>query len=190
MAQYRVLCSNGGIEEAVGGTWDGLKEAVRDPFTWYFCAMHFALVTAQAFKDFLPSVSGPNSKSKKVLDGPVLTHAPTDCQHVRPWRTDHLFHPSSSIRLCLRLCLRLRVVFRPATGVFLAYCWAHHRQCYRMLDADCYRHHRCSICRLVPADCGNIQRPQLAAVLGDDPGSCTTKQEGSPDRHRQLHQSV
>ena len=57
MAQYRVLVSNGGREEAVGGTWDGVKEAVRDPFTWLFCWMHFALVTAQSFKDFFPSVS-------------------------------------------------------------------------------------------------------------------------------------
>lgn len=57
MAQYRVLCSNGGHEEQVGGTWDGLKDAAKDPFTWFFCLMHFALVTGQSFKDFLPSVS-------------------------------------------------------------------------------------------------------------------------------------
>ena len=57
MAQYRVLVSNGGIDEGVGGTWDGVKDAVRDPFTWLFCGMHFALVTAQSFKDFFPSVS-------------------------------------------------------------------------------------------------------------------------------------
>lgn len=57
MAQYRILVSNGGREEAVGGTWDGVKDAVRDPFTWLFCMMHFALVTAQSFKDFFPSVS-------------------------------------------------------------------------------------------------------------------------------------
>jgi MFS family permease len=56
MAQYRSQVSNGGHDEGIGGTWDGVKEAVRDPFTWYFCAMHFALVTAQSFKDFLPSV--------------------------------------------------------------------------------------------------------------------------------------
>ncbi|KAI8183659.1 putative transporter [Colletotrichum sp. SAR 10_75] len=56
MAQYRILCSNGGQEETVGGTWDGLKDAVRDPFTWIFCLMHFALVTAQSFKDFFPSI--------------------------------------------------------------------------------------------------------------------------------------
>lgn len=57
MAQYRVQVSNGGHEEELGGTWDGLKEAAKDPFTWFFCLMHFALVTAQSFKDFLPSVS-------------------------------------------------------------------------------------------------------------------------------------
>jgi MFS family permease len=57
MAQYRVLVSNGGKEEAVGGTWDGLKDAAKDPLTWFFCLMHFALATAQSFKDFLPSVS-------------------------------------------------------------------------------------------------------------------------------------
>lgn len=57
MAQYRVQVSNGGHDEVVGGTWDGLKQAAKDPFTWFFCLMHFALVTAQSFKDFLPSVS-------------------------------------------------------------------------------------------------------------------------------------
>ncbi|KAI7913477.1 MFS transporter [Pyricularia oryzae] len=56
MAQYRVLCSNGGRDEGIGGTWDGVKEAVKDPFTWIFCLMHFALVTAQSFKDFFPSI--------------------------------------------------------------------------------------------------------------------------------------
>jgi MFS family permease len=57
MAQFRVLNSNGGKDEGVGGTWDGLRDAVKDPFTWLFCLMHFALITAQSFKDFLPSVS-------------------------------------------------------------------------------------------------------------------------------------
>lgn len=35
MAQYRVLLSSGGKDEGIGGTWDGLKEACKDPFTWY-----------------------------------------------------------------------------------------------------------------------------------------------------------
>ncbi|KAH8590537.1 major facilitator superfamily domain-containing protein [Bisporella sp. PMI_857] len=56
MAQYRVLLSSGGKDEGVGGTWDGLKEAVKDPFTWLFCGMHFSLINAQSFKDFFPSI--------------------------------------------------------------------------------------------------------------------------------------
>lgn len=56
MALYRVLCSNGDQVEEAGGTWAGLWDAIKDPFTWFFCLMHFALVTAQSFKDFLPSV--------------------------------------------------------------------------------------------------------------------------------------
>jgi hypothetical protein len=51
-----MLKSNGGIEETNGGTWDGVKDAVKDPFTWIFCLMHFSLTVAQSFKDFLPSV--------------------------------------------------------------------------------------------------------------------------------------
>jgi len=57
IAQYRVLRSNGGKSEEIGGTWDGLKAACRDPFTWMFCGMHFSLINAQSFKDFFPSVS-------------------------------------------------------------------------------------------------------------------------------------
>jgi hypothetical protein len=37
MAQYRSQVSNGGHDEQVGGTWDGVKEAAKDPFTWYVC---------------------------------------------------------------------------------------------------------------------------------------------------------
>ncbi|KAF2174006.1 hypothetical protein M409DRAFT_62190 [Zasmidium cellare ATCC 36951] len=56
IARYRVLVSNGGKEEQVGGTWDGLKDAIKDPFTWMFCGMHFSLINAQSFKDFFPSI--------------------------------------------------------------------------------------------------------------------------------------
>jgi MFS family permease len=56
MAQYWILLSNGGKDEAVGGTRDGMKDAVKDPFTWLFCGIHFSLVNAQSFKDFFPSV--------------------------------------------------------------------------------------------------------------------------------------
>ncbi|EGU88077.1 hypothetical protein FOQG_07543 [Fusarium oxysporum f. sp. raphani 54005] len=73
MAQYRILVSNGGIDEKVGGTWDGVRDAVKDPFTWYFCLMHFALVTAQSFKDFLPSIMntfGFNKMTTYLIQAP------------------------------------------------------------------------------------------------------------------------
>ncbi|KAJ6141073.1 hypothetical protein N7497_011966 [Penicillium chrysogenum] len=56
MAQYRIMVSNGGHEETQGGTWDGVKAAVKEPFTWLFCGLHFSLVNAQSFKDFFPSI--------------------------------------------------------------------------------------------------------------------------------------
>jgi hypothetical protein len=71
MAQYRVLVSNGGRDERIGGTWDGVKDAAKDPFTWLFCLMHFGLTIAQSFKDFLPSVT----TEMPFLDPlPLLTH--------------------------------------------------------------------------------------------------------------------
>ncbi|KAM6504685.1 hypothetical protein FSOLCH5_015187 [Fusarium solani] len=73
MAQYRILVSNGGIDEGVGGTWDGVKDAVKDPYTWFFCLMHFALVTAQSFKDFLPSIMktfGFNKMTTYLIQAP------------------------------------------------------------------------------------------------------------------------
>lgn len=76
IAQYRVLCSNGGVQEVAGGTWDGLRDAVRDPFTWMFCLLHFALVTAQSFKDFFPSVNPPAPSSTCNLEYEFVTANP------------------------------------------------------------------------------------------------------------------
>jgi len=57
MAQYRVDVSAGGIsEDDEGSYWGGISQAVRDPFTWMFAAIHFFLIIAQSFKDFLPSI--------------------------------------------------------------------------------------------------------------------------------------
>lgn len=59
MAQYRAELSAGGrSEDDEGGYWGGVVQACRDPFTWMFAAIHFSLIIAQSFKDFLPSVSG------------------------------------------------------------------------------------------------------------------------------------
>jgi MFS family permease len=60
MAQYRADVSAGGIsEDDEGSYWGGIGQAARDPFTWMFASIHFFLIIAQSFKDFLPSVS-PN----------------------------------------------------------------------------------------------------------------------------------
>lgn len=68
MAQYRVMVSNGGHEEQVGGTWDGAKDTAKDPFTWLFCGLHFSLITAQSFKDFFPSVSSEPHYHHNISD--------------------------------------------------------------------------------------------------------------------------
>jgi len=58
MAQYRLVLSAGGIDEADSklSMWDGAKLAVKDWFTWLFMLLHFFLIAAQSFKDFLPSI--------------------------------------------------------------------------------------------------------------------------------------
>lgn len=58
MSEYRACVSAGGItEDDEGDYWGGVVQACKDPFTWMFAAMHFSLIIAQSFKDFLPSVS-------------------------------------------------------------------------------------------------------------------------------------
>lgn len=58
MAQYRAEVSAGGrSEDEEGGYWGGVVQACRDPFTWIFALLHFSLILAQSWKDFLPSVS-------------------------------------------------------------------------------------------------------------------------------------
>lgn len=64
MAQYRVLVFSGGKDESMGGTWDGVKDAAKDPFTWLFCGMHFSLINAQSFKDVFLSVSLPQQAAR------------------------------------------------------------------------------------------------------------------------------
>lgn len=57
MSQYRVLVSAGGASEDDEGDYlGGIWQAMKDPFTWMFAAMHFSLIVAQSFKDFFPSV--------------------------------------------------------------------------------------------------------------------------------------
>lgn len=59
MASYRASVSAGGAsEDDEGSYWGGVALACKEPYTWMFALMHFAIVIAQSFKDFLPSVSG------------------------------------------------------------------------------------------------------------------------------------
>ncbi|WDK21474.1 major facilitator superfamily transporter [Colletotrichum graminicola] len=58
MAQYRQTVSAGGrSEDDEGDYWGGVWMALKDPFTYFFSAIHFFLIIAQSYKDFFPSVS-------------------------------------------------------------------------------------------------------------------------------------
>ncbi|WVR04911.1 hypothetical protein IAU60_001923 [Kwoniella sp. DSM 27419] len=65
MAQYRLVLSAGGHDEATSdlSIWQGAKMACKSPFTWLFMSLHFWLIAAQSFKDFLPSILRTLSKS-------------------------------------------------------------------------------------------------------------------------------
>lgn len=58
MAQYRLVMSAGGKDEVANdlSMFQGVKLALKDVFTYIFVMMHLWLVTAQSFKDFLPSI--------------------------------------------------------------------------------------------------------------------------------------
>ena len=58
MAQYRQQVSAGGSkEDDEGGYIEGLMLALKDPFSWMFAFLHFAIIIGQSYKDFFPSVS-------------------------------------------------------------------------------------------------------------------------------------
>ncbi|KAF6813659.1 major facilitator superfamily transporter [Colletotrichum plurivorum] len=57
MAQYRQTVSAGGrSEDDEGDYWGGVWLALKDPFTYFFSAIHFFLIIAQSYKDFFPSI--------------------------------------------------------------------------------------------------------------------------------------
>jgi hypothetical protein len=145
MAQYRVMVSNGGQYEEQGGTWDGLKEAANDPFTWYFCAMHFALVTAQSFKDFMPSV-GVTASIRKTK----LTYRVSDYGNFWLQEAYHLLDPGSSLRHRLCSCLRSRLFIWQTPRVILAHRHPHHLRRGRLLYAHWYPKCRSALHRPCP----------------------------------------
>ncbi|KAL3430344.1 major facilitator superfamily domain-containing protein [Aspergillus tetrazonus] len=83
MAQYWQLVSAGGIHEGAEGQgdyWGGVILAAKDPFTWFFAAIHFSLIIAQSFKDFFPSIVETLGFSEVVT---YLVQAPPyHCWHV------------------------------------------------------------------------------------------------------------
>lgn len=55
MAQYRQLVSAGGIaKDNEGEYWHGFFQACKDPLTWMFVTLHFAVIISQSFKDLFP----------------------------------------------------------------------------------------------------------------------------------------
>ncbi|GKT85510.1 major facilitator superfamily transporter [Colletotrichum tofieldiae] len=57
MAQYRQTVSAGGrSEDDEGNYWGGVWMALKDPFTYFFSAIHLFLIIAQSYKDFFPSI--------------------------------------------------------------------------------------------------------------------------------------
>ncbi|KAG9518634.1 major facilitator superfamily transporter, partial [Aureobasidium melanogenum] len=108
MAQWRVLVSAGGVsEDDEGDYWGGVSQAIRDPFTWMFASLHFALIIAQSFKDFFPSIMATLGFSKVVT---YLVQAPpyviayfvtlgiswSSGRHL-----EHCWHIIGSIAVCL-----------------------------------------------------------------------------------------
>ncbi|KAG9682168.1 major facilitator superfamily transporter, partial [Aureobasidium melanogenum] len=108
MAQWRVLVSAGGVsEDDEGDYWGGVSQALRDPFTWMFASLHFALIIAQSFKDFFPSIMATLGFSKVVT---YLVQAPpyviayfvtlaiswSSGRHL-----EHCWHIIGSIAVCL-----------------------------------------------------------------------------------------
>lgn len=184
MAQYRVIVSNGGKEEQVGGTWDGLKEACKDPFTWMFCGMHFSLINAQSFKDFFPSVSRTPRHTH------ALTDIETDHQDIRVRTAGDIPRAGSAIRHRIRKCLRSRLELWTIQRIMLPYHRANRRICRRYRRHDLNRKRRSSLFWCHPTCFRHLQRSQLAAVLGDHSCACPSQQESGADCHCKLCQSM
>ncbi|KFA69584.1 hypothetical protein S40285_08732 [Stachybotrys chlorohalonatus IBT 40285] len=83
MAQYRMLVSAGGVAEDDGDYWGGFRMACKDPFTWAFAALDFAIIVAQSFKDFflrkILATLGFNETTTYLLQAPsyVVTYMVT-----------------------------------------------------------------------------------------------------------------
>ncbi|KAK6212793.1 hypothetical protein LQW54_004882 [Pestalotiopsis sp. IQ-011] len=58
-AEWRIRRENAGIvDEDVESIWWGLQQALKDPKLYMFVVMQMALITAQSFNNFFPSIIG------------------------------------------------------------------------------------------------------------------------------------
>ncbi|KAK5683242.1 hypothetical protein LTR17_000305 [Elasticomyces elasticus] len=125
MAQYRADVSAGGrSEDDEGGMWDGVAQAAKDPITWMFAGMHFSLIIAQSFKDFLPSIMDTFGFSKVVT---YLVQAPPYLVAyfvtlAISWssgrRLEHCWHIVGSILVCLVGAVIMISTLNPAARYF------------------------------------------------------------------------
>lgn len=185
MAEYRAAVSAGGrTEDDEGDYWGGVVQACKDPFTWMFASLHFFLIIAQSFKDFLPSVSLLATGTAWQL----LTEMLPDRKHIRLLPSWDLPHPGSAVSYGL-LCHpgNLMVKWSPPRTLL-----AYHRQ---YLDVSCRRCHHdlYTQCRseillglpsLLRAICG-AEHPDF---LGDYCRASATNQACSSDRNCKLCQ--
>ncbi|ETS81701.1 hypothetical protein PFICI_06703 [Pestalotiopsis fici W106-1] len=59
IAEWRIRRENAGIaDEDVESIWWGLQQALKDPKLYMFVVMQMALITAQSFNNFFPSIVG------------------------------------------------------------------------------------------------------------------------------------
>lgn len=108
MAQYRAQVSAGGrTEDDEGSYWGGVAQAAKDPFTWMFATIHFALIIAQSFKDFLPSIMdtfGFSEVGTYLIQAPPYLFAYFITLAIS-WSCgrllQHAYHIIGSILLCL-----------------------------------------------------------------------------------------
>jgi hypothetical protein len=57
--EWRIRRENAGIaDEDVESIWWGLQQALKDPKLYMFVVMQMALITAQSFNNFFPSIVG------------------------------------------------------------------------------------------------------------------------------------
>lgn len=67
MAKYRQFVSAGGISEDDEGDYmGGIWTMFKDPISHMFALIHFALIIAQSYKDFLPSIMATFKLSKNM----------------------------------------------------------------------------------------------------------------------------